>query len=106
MLAIIAVWSSLQVIRGRVIDGQTPDAGRQPAESIRIDPNTASWPELALLPGLGEHLARQIIVYREAQESEVVFCSAKDLTGVHRIGPITAAKLLPYLQFPSACGER
>ncbi len=92
----------------------------------RIDPNVASWPELARLPRVGETLARRIVAYREtlrdARRGEAhaartgsadedspdpvgaarapVFRTPADLDAVRGIGPRTLERLTPYLVFP------
>jgi len=54
----------------------------QPAE-FRLDINTAGWPELAQLPGIGEVLARRIVEYRETNGP---FRRTEDLVSVHGVG--------------------
>ena len=68
-----------------------------PAEVItfRIDVNRAEWPELAMLPNVGESLARRIV---EARERDGRFASVEDLRRVKGIGPRTLDRLRPYLQ--------
>ncbi len=70
----------------------------------RIDPNTASWPSLAALPGLGEKRAKTIIEYRDAFTKEhpgqLAFSEPEDLLLVRGIGPSMLATLRPYLLFP------
>ncbi len=76
----------------------------------RIDPNTASWAELARLPGIGEILAKRIVAYREgrgsalgpARESVVAFSSLADLGLVRGIGPKKLEQLAGYLKLPAA----
>ncbi len=69
----------------------------------RIDPNTAPWPELARLPGVGESLARKIVAYRE-QQSKIrpgpVFRRIEDLEPVHGLGPRLLERIAPGLKFP------
>lgn len=68
--------------------------------ALRFDPNRASLNELMLLPGIGPQLAANIIHYREAAPTQPAFRTAADLASVTRIGPLTAAKLAPFLIFP------
>lgn len=69
-----------------------------------IDPNTATWVELAQLPGLGETAGRAIVAYREDRlraGSRPVFRDASDLEPVPGIGPSTIARIGPHLRFDS-----
>lgn len=75
----------------------------------QIDPNTAPWPELARLPGIGEVLARRIVAYREERRAgpggerlAAVFSKVEDLDPVHGIGPKTLDQLAEGLKFPAA----
>ncbi len=79
-----------------------------PAPTVEtIDPNTATWPELATLPRLGEVKAKAIVAYREsveaartdASESGPVFRRPADLDAVRGIGPKTIERLTPFLCF-------
>ncbi|MBN1491405.1 MAG: helix-hairpin-helix domain-containing protein [Phycisphaerae bacterium] len=77
----------------------------------QIDPNVATWAELARLPGIGEALAKRIVTYRSEQQAliagsggdaAVVFRSPEDLAAVRGIGPKTVERLRPHLHFPAA----
>lgn len=71
----------------------------QPLEiGLRINPNTASLMDLQLLPRIGPKLAESIAVYRDAVPAPA-FRTAADLENVHRIGPVTAARLAPLVSF-------
>jgi len=59
-----------------------------------VDVNSAAWPELAVLPGIGEVLARRVVVARERRGG---FTSAEDLLDVRGIGPRKLARIGPYL---------
>lgn len=61
---------------------------------FRVDINRAGWPELALLPGVGETLARRII---ESRDREGLFEQHHDLLRVPGIGPVTLEQIAPYL---------
>jgi hypothetical protein len=85
--------------------------------SGRIDPNTATWAELATLPRLGETMAKRIVAYRESRAAaprpnpalsaaRPVFCIVRDLDAIPGIGPKTLDEIGPYLSFPAnACGD-
>jgi hypothetical protein len=87
-----------------------PSTGLPAGIDPRIDPNTASWNELACLPGIGEVLAKRIVEYRRQQqenspsvaEPAVVFRRPADLDAVRGIGPKTIARLGPHLRFPAS----
>jgi len=69
---------------------------------VRINPNEATWSDLALLPRIGEITAKRIIAYREEHKtdgSQQVFANPSDLELVKGIGPITVEKIAPYLGF-------
>ena len=83
-------------------DGAVPPA---PARGT-IDPNTAPWWELTVLPRIGEITARKIVRYRESVRetspdgAEVVaFGRVADLAGVRGIGPRTLQRIGRYLDF-------
>lgn len=62
---------------------------------FRIDINQAEWPELALLPGIGEQRARAIVDVRRRLGS---FESESQLLLVRGIGPRTLQRVQPYLR--------
>ena len=66
---------------------------------LRLDPNTASAEELALLPHIGPQLAQNIVAYRVAAGRPPAFRTADDLDAVPRIGPVTVEALRPHLRF-------
>lgn len=61
---------------------------------FRVDINRADWPELALLPGVGETLARRIV---ESRQSAGPFLDHRDLRRVPGVGPVTLEAIQPYL---------
>jgi DNA uptake protein ComE-like DNA-binding protein len=64
------------------------------AIEFRVDINTATWPELTLLPDIGEARAQLIV----AAHSSGPFRSIADLDRrVKGLGPVIAARLEPYL---------
>lgn len=69
-----------------------------------VNPNTASWPEIAQLPGIGENLARRIVEFRDRAPSKRnmsphPFQNPADLTAVKGLGRATIARIRPYLRF-------
>lgn len=59
-----------------------------------VDINQADWPELALLPNIGEQLARRIVEHRTQHGPYRDLDQLKDVRG---IGPKTFESLKPYL---------
>ena len=71
-----------------------------PPARASINPNTAPWWNLMVLPGAGEITARKIVEYREAHaDRSPVFRRADDLEPVPGIGPKTIQRIGPYLRF-------
>ncbi|UCC31731.1 MAG: helix-hairpin-helix domain-containing protein [Phycisphaerales bacterium] len=73
---------------------------------VTIDPNTAPWWELTVLPRIGESTARKIVRYRETVRGispdgagVVAFGCAADLARVRGIGPKTLQRIGRYLDF-------
>ena len=60
-----------------------------------VDINSADWPELAQLPGVGETLARRIV---ETRRQQGPYLSHEDLRRVRGIGPATLERLRPHLR--------
>jgi competence protein ComEA len=92
-LILIAVWCGYQSYLG----GRTIDIER--AESIaidfKIDVNQAQWPELALMPNIGEQLAKRIVADRTERGP---FKELEELRRVRGIGPKTLESMKPFLQ--------
>jgi len=61
---------------------------------FQVDINRADWPEMIQLPGIGETLARRVIVERSENGP---FRAVDDLTRVNGIGPRTLERMRPYL---------
>lgn len=61
---------------------------------FQVDLNAAEWPELTLLPGVGETLARRIV---ESRQIDGPFADHTDLQRVRGIGPKTLDSVRPYL---------
>ncbi|MCF6191763.1 MAG: helix-hairpin-helix domain-containing protein [Candidatus Hydrothermae bacterium] len=61
---------------------------------LRLDPSTAPYESLLLLPGVGPTLARRIL---EDRARHGPYRQLKDLQRVRGIGPRTLERLRPYL---------
>ena len=74
--------------------------GPPPAALASINPNTAPWWELMVLPDIGETTARKIVEYREAHADQLpVFNCSADLEPVPGIGPKSIQRISPHLRF-------
>jgi competence protein ComEA len=91
-LAAIAGWCIWQgQLRGRSIDIERAEPI---AIDFKIDVNKAEWPELALMPNIGEQLAKRIVADRAERGP---FREIGDLRRVRGIGPKTLESMRPFL---------
>jgi competence protein ComEA len=89
----VAWWASQGGWRGRLIELERAEPQ---AAAFQVDINTADWPELVQLPGIGPTLAQRIL---ESRRSGGPFVSPKDLRRrVRGIGPKTLQRIQPYLR--------
>lgn len=79
-----------------------PDAELAQAYRPRIDLNRCAWPELCLLPGISETLARRIVEHRESAGD---FTRVGQLRRIKGIGPLSVKRLAPWV-YIDAGGER
>ena len=86
-------------LRAWVGDDPTPN---RPA-ACRLDPNTATPAEWALLRGVGPVLAGRIT---DDRASRGPFRGPPDLLAVKGVGPKTLARLTPHLRFPPPAADR
>lgn len=94
VLGVVALggrWAYLRFLGERLVPWKTAPEDKA---ALLIDINKADWPELALLPDLGETMAKRIIADRDARGR---FSSPQDLLRVKGIGPKTLDNLLPHL---------
>ena len=105
---ILSLFLLFRAIRNRqyVSDPQPVKSARFDELADRLDPNIASWQELAVLPQLGEKRAKEIVAARESwrqiDPQRVVYQRAEDLLAVRGIGVAMVETLRPYLTFPAA----
>src|SRR3954447_10802883 len=91
LVAIAGWWAWQGQIRGRVIDIERAEPI---AVDFKIDVNKADWPELALMPNIGEQLARRIVADRADRGA---FRDHSELRRVRGIGPKTLESMKPFL---------
>jgi competence protein ComEA len=70
------------------------DHGESKLAEFQVDINQADWPELALMPGVGEVLAKRIVTDRGINGP---FQDHDHLRRVRGIGPKTLEGIRPYL---------
>jgi competence protein ComEA len=91
-LLLIVVWCAGQMVfGGRLIDIERAEPM---AIDFKIDANTAEWQELALMPNIGEQLAKRIVADRTERGP---FQDIDDLLRVRGIGPRTLETMRPFL---------
>ncbi len=98
LAGILSWWISQGGLQRRLIE--TERAPPQVA-AFRVDVNTADWPELSQLPGIGETLAQRIVESRTVRGR---FLDHQDLRRVRGIGPKTLERIRPFL-LPIADGN-
>ncbi len=92
-LIAIAAWCGYQIhLGGRTIDIERAEPI---AIDFKIDVNQAQWPELALMPNIGEQLAKRIVADRTERGP---FKDLEELRRVRGIGPKTLESMRPFLQ--------
>lgn len=91
LLAIGGMWVYQGRFRGRLIEIDRAD---RRAIDFKIDINAADWPELCLMPGIGEQLSKRIVADRTANGP---FRDFGDLRRVRGIGPKTLEGMRPFL---------
>ena len=92
LAALMAHWCYHGGHQGQMLEVERLLPGTIP---FLVDLNQADWPELTVLPGVGETLAKRIVASRENQGP---FREIGDLTRVNGIGPRTLERLRPYLR--------
>jgi competence protein ComEA len=91
LVAMAGWWVWQGQLRGRLIDIERAEPI---AIDFKIDVNRADWPELALMPNIGEQLAKRIVADRAERGR---FRDFGELRRVRGIGPKTLESMKPYL---------
>jgi hypothetical protein len=108
LLVIFCVCLAGQLVcNRRFLNDPQPDAGPRANElATHLDPNIATWQELAAIPTLGEARAHSIVTYREKWQHDhpgmPAFAGTQDLRNIRGIGPATVSNMTPYLYFPES----
>jgi competence protein ComEA len=91
LLLLGGMWVYQGRFRGRLIE---IDRAERRVIDFKIDINTANWPELCLMPGIGEQLSKRIV---DDRTNNGPFRDFGDLRRVRGIGPKTLEGMKPYL---------
>lgn len=95
MLALGSVglyWLARGGASGRLIE---IEHARPRTVQFQVDINQADWPELTVLPNIGETLARRIV---ESRQADGPYADLDQLERVRGIGPKTLEQIRPYLR--------
>ena len=110
LIAFVLVFCAVllgKVYLNRQYISNPPPAGAARAGQLadQLDPNFATWQDLAALPQLGEKRAKEIVAYREQFRADrrgpIAFARAEDLLKVKGIGAAMVETLRPFLIFAS-----
>lgn len=79
-----------------IVKSLEKDSIRQTAirDTFRFNLNEVSWEALTLIPGIGEHTARKIVMYRLRNGK---FKRVEDILKIKGIGSETLKKIKPYV---------
>ena len=105
LLTVLLVFLAGRYVRNprHVTDPQPQRPPRSHELADRINPNTADWPALAALPGIGEKRAKDIVAFREEAKryapTSVVFKRPQDMLKVPGIGVAMLEGIAPHLEF-------
>jgi competence protein ComEA len=91
LLAMAGYWIARGGHRGQMVE---IDRAEPLSATFSVDVNTATWPELAQLPGIGEALARRIV---RSRMRDGPFRTRADIERVRGVGPVLLARIRPYL---------
>ena len=91
IVSLAGYWTLQTARHGRMLD---IDRLEPRSAAYQVDINSAPWPELAQLPGIGKTLAQRIV---DSRETDGPFVDHGDLRRVRGIGPRTLEQMRPYL---------
>ena len=94
------IWLVAAAAAFRTVDFSDPRLGAAKPISA-LDPNSAPWWEMSMLPLIGDALARRIEEFRRDVPvgGGPTFARVADLDAVRGIGPKTIQRIAPYLCF-------
>ncbi len=107
-ITLLALLTPAMLLGSLAVARSVPADAPIPAAIGTIDPNTATWAELATLPTIGEVKAKAIVAYRRSFRQTAVagpagerraFTCPADLDAVRGIGPKTVERVAPHLRF-------
>jgi len=106
LVALLALLTYRHLTRPTYLPNPLRTDGPRAHELVsRLNPNAATWEQIALLPNLGEKKAKAIVAYRDQyladHPGDLAFRTPDDLTKIKGIGDATVANLSPYLAFPT-----
>lgn len=91
VLAVAGYFCLTRLVSGKLID---IDEALPVSVTFQVDLNTADWPELSVLPGIGEKLAHSIVEHRTRIG---VFRRHEQLMDIEGIGEAKLSALKPFL---------
>ena len=92
LVALAAWWATHGGWRAGLVE---IDRAEPLTAKFEVDINTAEWPELLQLPGVGPKMAQRII---DSRQTLGPFADQDDLRRVPGIGPKTMERIRPYLR--------
>jgi competence protein ComEA len=94
LLLLLSHWCYRGALSGRYLEFDAATDDQLPKFMVSV--NQADWPELMLLPGIGETMARRIVDWRDRQGP---FRAVADLEQVPGIGSRTAQRIAAQISF-------
>ncbi len=102
---LLLVWLTILAVLPSILPAGCATASSAPAPAV-VNPNSAPWWELTVLPRIGQTTAHEIVRYRESVRQSATcgngapaFRCAADMVQVRGIGPVTLQRIGPYLDF-------